>query len=43
MLSRVLKSEIAIKINIVIIRTFVKARQFSLNYPELKIKIEKIE
>jgi len=43
MLSSVLKSDIAIEINIAIMRTFVTIRQFSLNYSELKTKIEAIE
>jgi uncharacterized protein YjcR len=43
MLSSVLKSDIAIEINIAIMRAFVTIRQFSLNYSELKTKIEEIE
>ncbi|RXR20392.1 ORF6N domain-containing protein [Flavobacterium amnicola] len=43
MLSSVLKSQRAIDINIAIMRTFVKIRQFSLSYEELKKRIEEIE
>jgi ORF6N domain len=43
MLSSILNSEKAIKINIAIMRTFVTVRQFSLNYDELKSRIEEIE
>ena len=43
MLSSVLKSEKAIAVNIAIIRAFVTFRQFTLNYNELKTKIEEIE
>ena len=43
MLSSVLKSEKAIEVNIAIIRAFVTFRQFTLNYNELKTKIEEIE
>jgi hypothetical protein len=43
MLSSVLNSDKAIKINIAIMRTFVTIRQFSLNYDELKSRIEEIE
>lgn len=43
MLSSVLNSEKAIKINISIIRAFVTLRQFSLSYSELKKRIEEIE
>jgi hypothetical protein len=43
MLSSVLNSEKAIKINIAIIRTFVTIRQFSLSYSEFKKRIEEIE
>jgi len=40
MLSSVLKSEIAIEINISIMRTFVKIREFSSAYSELNQKLE---
>jgi ORF6N domain len=43
MLSSVINSEKAIKINISIIRAFVTLRQFSLSYSELKKRIEEIE
>ncbi len=43
MLSSVLNSEKAIKINISIIRAFVTFRQFSLTYNELKERILEIE
>lgn len=43
MLSSVLKSQKAININIAIMRTFVKIRQFSLNYEELRKRIDEIE
>ena len=43
MLSSVLKSEKAIEVNIAVIRAFVTFRQFTLNYNELKTKIEEIE
>ncbi len=43
MLSSVLNSEKAIEVNIAIIRAFVTFRQFTLNYNELKNKIEEIE
>lgn len=43
MLSSVLKSQKAIDINIAIMRTFVKIRQFSLSYEELRKRIEEIE
>ena len=43
MLSSVLNSEKAIKVNISIIRAFVTYRQFSLTYNELKVRIEEIE
>jgi ORF6N domain len=43
MLSSVLKSQRAIDINIAIMRTFVKIRQFSLSYEELRKRIDEIE
>ncbi|WP_293874914.1 ORF6N domain-containing protein [Flavobacterium sp.] len=43
MLSSVLNSEKAIKINISIIRAFVTIRQFALNYTELQKRINEIE
>lgn len=43
MLSSVLRSKIAVQININIIRAFVLMRQHLSNYKELKEKIEKIE
>jgi hypothetical protein len=43
MLSSVLKSERAIQVNIIIIRTFVLIRQFALNYTELQEKLGKLE
>jgi len=43
MLSSVLKSQKAIDINIAIVRTFVKIRQFSLSYEELRKRIDEIE
>jgi hypothetical protein len=43
MLSSVLKSERAIEINIAIIRTFIKLRDFALNYKALAEKINELE
>ena len=43
MLSSVLKSEIAVEINISIMRTFVAIRKFASEYIELSKKIEKLE
>ena len=43
MLSSILGSEKAIEINISIIRAFITLRQFTLNYNELKSRIENIE
>lgn len=43
MLSSVLNSEKAIQANILIIRTFVLARQYALSYKELQEKITKLE
>ncbi|MFA6393897.1 MAG: ORF6N domain-containing protein [Patescibacteria group bacterium] len=43
MLSSVLKSERAVEINIAIIRTFIKLRDFALNYKALAEKINELE
>jgi hypothetical protein len=43
MLSSVLRSEIAVKVNIAILRTFVKLRQLIHDYKDLYKKIEKLE
>jgi hypothetical protein len=43
MLSSVLKSEQAIKINIAIMRVFVKIRQFAANYSNLLKKIDELQ
>ena len=43
MLSSVLKSEIAVEINISIMRTFVAIRKFASEYIELSKKIDEIE
>jgi len=43
MLSSVLKSQLAIEVNIQIIRTFSKIREFTLNYKDIITRIEKIE
>ncbi len=43
MLSSVLKSENALKINIAIMRAFVAIRQFAINYSELQKRIDEIE
>jgi len=43
MLSSVLKSDRAIKVNIAIMRTFVQLRKLSYNYTELRNKIDKME
>lgn len=43
MLSSVLKSEQAIKINISIMRVFVKIREFAVNYKKLLNKIEELQ
>ncbi len=43
MLSSVLKSQIAIEVNIEIMRTFTKLREFSLNYTDITKKLEEIE
>lgn len=43
MLSSILKSERAIEVNIVIIRTFVLIRKYSLSFEELSKKIASLE
>ena len=43
MLSSILNSDLAIEINISIMRTFVTIRQFALDYSELSNKINEIE
>ena len=43
MLSSVLKSEQAIKINIAIMRVFIKIRQFAVNYSDLLSKIDELQ
>jgi hypothetical protein len=43
MLSSILKSDIAIEVNIEIMRTFTKMRQFALNYEELVKRLHKNE
>jgi ORF6N domain len=43
MLSSVLKSEKAVQMNIIIVRTFVLIRQSALNYKDLAEKIKKLE
>ena len=43
MLSSVLKSEQAIKINIAVMCVFVKIRQFAANYSDLLSKIDKLQ
>ncbi|MGE4516328.1 MAG: hypothetical protein AB7D96_05600 [Arcobacteraceae bacterium] len=43
MLSSVLKSQLAIEVNIQIMRTFSKIREFTLNYKDIITRIEKIE
>lgn len=43
MLSSVLKSERAIKVNIEIMRTFVKIHEYALSYKDLSEKINKLE
>ncbi len=43
MLSSVLKSDIASEINIQIMRTFTKMREFALNYKDIVIKLQNIE
>jgi len=43
MLSSVLKSQLAIEVNIQIMRTFTKMREFALNYQDIAKRIEEIE
>jgi len=43
MLSSVLKSKIAIKVNIEIMRTFTKLREFALNYSDIVNRLEELE
>jgi hypothetical protein len=43
MLSSVLKSQLAIEVNIQIMRTFTKIREFALNYKDIAKRIEEIE
>lgn len=43
MLSSVLKSQLAIQVNIQIMRTFTKMREFALNYKDIVTRIETIE
>lgn len=43
MLSSVLKSQLAIEVNIQIMRTFTKIREFALNYKDIAKRIEAIE
>ena len=43
MLSSILKSKIAIQVNIQIVRTFTKMREILATHKELQVKIEKIE
>ncbi len=43
MLSSVLKSRIAIQVNIAILRTFVKLRQLLIDHKDLADKIERLE
>ena len=43
MLSSVLKSERAVQVNIEIMRTFVKIRQFALSHTELAQRLNKLE
>jgi len=43
MLSSILKSKRAIQINIQIIRTFTKMREFALNYKDIVIELEKMK
>jgi hypothetical protein len=43
MLSSVLKSQLAIEINIQIMRTFTKMREFALNYQDITKRIKEIE
>jgi ORF6N domain-containing protein len=43
MLSSILKSEKAILVNIIIVRTFVLLRQYTINYKDLQVQIKKLE
>jgi hypothetical protein len=43
MLSSILNSKIAIQVNIAIIRTFVKLRQFLIDHKDLADKIDRLE
>jgi len=43
MLSSVLKSQLAIEVNIQIMRTFTKMREFALNYKDIASRIQEIE
>jgi hypothetical protein len=43
MLSSVLKSQLAIEVNIQIMRTFTKIREFALNYNDIAKRIQEIE
>ena len=43
MLSSVLKSDIASEVNIQIMRTFTKMREFALNYKDIVIKLQSME
>ncbi len=43
MLSSVLKSQLAIEVNIQIMRTFTKMREFALNYKDIAKRIQEIE
>lgn len=43
MLSSVLKSKIAIQVNIEIMRTFTKLREFTLNYKDIIDKVQELE
>jgi hypothetical protein len=43
MLSSILNSQLAIQVNIQIMRTFIKIRKFVLTHKDLKQKIEKLE
>ncbi len=43
MLSSILKSDIAIEVNIQIMRTFTKIREFALNYKDIVIELQNIK
>jgi len=43
MLSSILKSKVAIQVNIEIIRTFTKLREFALNYSDIVNRLEELE